>query len=100
MEFKAGKLFQLITDQEINTNKIFANRYFERGAMGFWYFLLDCVYHFENFMLVFLLCIISYGQNTSETASAEQSIPLSFPLTGLAVNFGLMGIRNVIFEFR
>ena len=100
MEFKQGKLHQIITDQEINTNKIFANRYFERGLMGFWYFLLDCIYHFENFMLAFLIAIIRYGQKTSETASAEQSIPMFFPVVALGVNFGLMAIRNIIFEGR
>jgi hypothetical protein len=93
-------LHQLITDQEINTNKIFANRYGERGLIGVWYFLLDCVYHFENFMLVFLIVMIQYGKNTSDTASTEQSIPMTFPVVALVVNVVLMAIRNIIFENR
>lgn len=100
MEFKQGKLHQLITDQEVNTNKIFANRYGERGLIGFWYFLLDCIYHFENFMLLFLILMIIYGMSTSVTASTEQSIPLEFPLVALIVNVVLMAIRNIIFENR
>lgn len=93
-------MHQLITDQEINTNKIFANRYGERGLIGVWYFLLDCVYHFENFMLVFLIVMIQYGKNTSDTASTEQSIPMTFPVVALVVNVVLMAIRNIIFENR
>ena len=100
MEFKQGKLHQLITDQEVNTNKIFANRYIERGFMGFWYFLLDTFNHFENFMLLFLILIIWYDMNNSETASTDLSVSIYFPIVALGVNLGLMTIRNSIFENR
>jgi magnesium-transporting ATPase (P-type) len=51
-------------------------------------------------MLVFLIIMIQYGKNTSDTASTEQSIPMQFPLVALMVNVILMSIRNIIFENR
>ena len=61
MEIRGGKLHQLLTDQEVNNNRIFANRYAGRGIIGFWYFVIDCTYHFENFLLFFLILLIFYG---------------------------------------
>ena len=61
MEIRGGKLHQLLTDQEVNSNRIFANRYVGRGIIGFWYFVIDCTYHFENFLLVLLIAMIFYG---------------------------------------
>ena len=68
--------------------------------MGFWYFLLDSIYHFENFMLLYLILMIQYGRSTSDTASTDQSIPMSFPWIALSFNVMLMSIRNILFESR
>lgn len=91
MEFKGGKRHQLITDQYQNSNKIYANRY--QGIIGVWYFVIDCVYHFENFLALLLYVMIYYSQKTN-------SIDQSFPVTTLFVNISLMIIRNITFELR
>ena len=100
MEMRAGKCHQLITDQEQNSNRIFANRYIGRGWTGLWYFVIDCIYHFENLLLCLVLVIIIYAINSSTTSSSELSIPLYFPITALAINIFLMATRNTIFELR
>jgi len=63
MEFKGGKRHQLITDQIVNTNKIYANRY--QGLIGVWYFTIDCVYHFENLLALLLFAIILYSEKST-----------------------------------
>lgn len=100
MEFRGGKLHSIITDQDVNTNRIFANRYSGKGVIGFWYFAIDCTYHFENFLLVMLIICILYVQSVSLTASYQQSVQLYFPISSLVVNFLLMAVRNIIFEHR
>ena len=97
---RGGKCHQLITDQEHNSNRIFANRYYGRGWVGLWYFLIDCVYHFENLLLMLVIAIVMYGRSISTTSSSELSIPLYFPLSALIINFLLMATRNIIFEMR
>lgn len=59
MEMKGGKLHQLISDQIVNSNKIYSNRY--QGAFGAWYFIIDSIVHFENILAVFLLFLILYS---------------------------------------
>ena len=100
MELKGGKLHQLITDQDVNSNRIFANRYDSRGLIGAWYFIIDCIQHFENALLVFLISLIGYSMQSSTTSSAIQAVPLYFPVTAFVINIILMSIRNVIFEVR
>lgn len=91
MEFKGGKRHQLITDQFYNSNKIYANRY--QGMLGVWYFIIDCVYHFENFLAIVLFLLI--------LSSAQYSqIKYTFPVVTLTVNISLMAIRNLTFELR
>jgi hypothetical protein len=55
MEFKGGKLHQLISDQIVNSNEIYSNRY--QGMIGIWYFLIDSVVHFENLIGIFLFIL-------------------------------------------
>lgn len=91
MEFKGGKRHQLITDQIINNNKIYANRY--QGVLGVWYFIIDCVYHFENTLAVLLFILIFFSDKFNQ-------ISIVFPVVTLTVNIGLMAIRNITFELR
>ena len=81
----------MITDQNQNSNKIYANRYV--GIIGVWYFVIDCIYHFENFLAVLLFVLILYSERST-------SIDKSFPITTLFVNVSLMVIRNITFEQR
>jgi len=60
MEFKGGKLHQLISDQVTNSNKIYANRY--QGGFGAWYFVIDSIFHFENVLAIVLFFLILYSQ--------------------------------------
>ena len=90
MEFKSGKLHQVITDQVTNTNEIFANRY--QGTLGLWYFFIDTVLHFENFLSLLLFLLIWFNQS--------EMISISFPLMALSVNVLLMMVRNIAFEMR
>lgn len=60
MEFKGGKLHQVITDQVTNSNKIYANRY--QGVVGIWYFLIDSTFHMENVLAIVLFFLILYSQ--------------------------------------
>ena len=60
MEFKGGKLHQLITDQITNSNMIFANRY--QGLLGVWYFIIDSSFHFENVLSLLLFVIIQINE--------------------------------------
>jgi len=91
MEFKSGKRHQLITDQFVNSNKIYANRY--NGLLGVWYFVIDCIYHFENFLAVVLFFLIMMSEKYNDVSA-------SFPIVTLSVNITLMAIRNVTFELR
>ena len=59
MEFKGGKLHQMISDQVRNSNKIYANRY--QGGFGVWYFIIDTTFHFENILAVILFFLILYS---------------------------------------
>lgn len=97
---RGGKCHQLITDQEHNSNRIFANRYYGRGWVGAWYLLIDCVYHFENLLIGIVIAIVTYGRSLSTTSSSELSIPLYFPLSAFLINVFLMATRNIIFEMR
>jgi hypothetical protein len=90
MEFKGGKLHQLITDQIQNSNKIFANRY--QGSLGVWYFIVDSTIHFENVLSLILFLLITFNE--------FDMIDLSFPIVALSVNIVLMSIRNLVFEMR
>jgi hypothetical protein len=90
MEFKGGKLHQLITDQIQNSNKIFANRY--QGTLGVWYFIVDSTIHFENVLSLILFLLIIFNE--------FDMIDLSFPIVALSVNIVLMSIRNLVFEMR
>ena len=90
MEFKGGKLHQLITDQIQNSNKIFANRY--QGSLGVWYFIVDSTIHFENVLSLILFLLITFNE--------FDMIDLSFPIVALSVNIVLMSIRNTVFEMR
>ena len=90
MEFKGGKLHQLITDQIQNSNKIFANRY--QGTLGVWYFIVDSTIHFENVLSLILFLLIIFNE--------FDMIDLSFPIVALSVNIVLMCIRNFVFEMR
>ena len=91
MEFKSGKRHQLITDQFVNSNKIYANRY--NGLLGVWYFVIYCIYHFENFLAVVLFFLIMMSEKYNDVSA-------SFPVVTLSVNITLMAIRNVTFELR
>jgi magnesium-transporting ATPase (P-type) len=91
MEFKSGKRHQLITDQFVNSNKIYANRY--NGLLGVWYFVIDCIYHFENFLAVVLFFLVMLSEKYND-------VSVSFPVVTLSVNITLMAIRNVTFELR
>ena len=75
----------------MNSNKIYANRY--QGTLGVWYFTIDCVYHFENFLAILLFTIVYYSVKYN-------SLSLNFPATTLLVNIILMAIRNITFEVR
>jgi len=61
MEFKGGKINQIISDQEVNTNEIFANRYY--GYFGMWYLLLDTFGHVENLLLVILFFTVWFSKD-------------------------------------
>jgi magnesium-transporting ATPase (P-type) len=100
MEMRGGKCHQIITDQEDNSNRIFANRYYGRSWVGIWYFLIDCVYHFENILIVVVIAMVLYGRSISTTSSSQLSIPLYFPLAAFLINVCLMATRNIIFEMR
>ena len=91
MEFKGGKLHQMISDQVKNSNKIYANRY--QGGFGVWYFLIDTTVHFENILAIILFFLILYSQEYNQ-------IEISFPIVALSVNFGLMCMRNLTLELR
>ena len=91
MEFKGGKLHQMISDQVRNSNKIYANRY--QGGFGVWYFIIDTTFHFENILAVILFFLILYSQEYNQ-------IQISFPIVALSVNFGLMCMRNLTREHR
>ena len=91
MEFKGGKLHQLITDQSLNSNKIYANRY--QGLLGVWYFVIDTTIHFENFLAIILFFATFYADDFSE-------INYFYAITALSVNILLQAIRNFIFELR
>ena len=91
MEFKGGKIHQIISDQVKNTNKIYANRY--QGGFGLWYFLIDTVIHFENVLSIVLFVLIIYSQEYNQVA-------VSYPILALSVNFGLMIIKNLSLEMR
>jgi hypothetical protein len=91
MEFKGGKLHQIISDQFKNSNKISANRY--QGGFGVWYFLIDTIIHFENILAIILFFLIMYSQDYNQ-------IEISFPIVALSVNIGLMCIKNLTLEFR
>jgi hypothetical protein len=64
MEFKGGKIHQIISDQVKNTNKIYANRY--QGGFGLWYFLIDTIIHFENVLSIVLFILIIYSQEYNQ----------------------------------
>ena len=91
MEFKGGKLHQMISDQPKNSNKIFANRY--QGGFGIWYFIIDTTFHFENILAIILFFLILYSQEYNQ-------VQPSFPIIALSVNFGLMCMRNLTLELR
>ena len=91
IEFKGGKMHQLISDQSLNSNKIYANRY--QGILGIWYFLLDSTVHFENILAILLLCLIVYS-------SEYNQIDYSFAIVAFTVNIALVCIRNITFEHR
>lgn len=90
MEFKGGKLHQLITDQIVNSNMIFANRY--QGVLGLWYFFIDSSLHFENVLSFVLFMLIKFNE--------FDMIDITFPIVALSVNVFLMSIRNIVFEMR
>lgn len=91
IEFKGGKLHQMITDQPSNNNKIYANRY--QGLIGVWYFVIDSTFHFENILAILLLVLNLYSYEYNQ-------VPYSFAIVALLVNVSLMCIRNLTFEFR
>lgn len=91
IEFKGGKVHQVITDQPINSNRIYANRY--QGALGIWYFLIDSTLHFENFLAIILLGMIIYS-------SEYNQIDMQFAIVALLVNVVLMCVRNITLETR
>mgnify|MGYP000854435329 CR=1 FL=1 len=91
MEFKGGKLHQLISDQVTNSNKIYANRY--QGGFGAWYFIIDSTFHFENVLAIVLFFLILNSQEYNQ-------IEISFPVVALSVNVALMCMRNLTLELR
>jgi len=91
MEFKGGKLHQMISDTVKNSNKIYANRY--QGGFGLWYFIIDTTMHFENVLAIMLFFLIMYSQEYNQ-------IEISFPIVALSVNFTLMCLRNLTLELR
>lgn len=91
MELKGGKLHQLISDQIVNSNKIYANRY--QGGYGLWYFTIDSTFHFENVLAMLLFFLILYS-------SEYNQIQISFPIVALSVNIALMIMRNLTLEMR
>lgn len=91
IEFKGGKMHQLISDQSLNSNKIYANRY--QGILGIWYFFLDSTVHFENILAILLFCMIMYS-------SEYNQIDYSFAIVAFTVNIALVSIRNITFEHR
>ena len=74
MELRGGKLHQLITDQDVNDNKIFANRYMGRGIIGCWYFTIDCLNYFENALICSLIILVEYQKTLSTTSASANSI--------------------------
>lgn len=91
MEFKGGKRHQLITDQVNNSNEIYISRY--RGLLGVWYFIIDCVYHYENLLAAILILTIYYSENPDQ-------LGIGFPIISMSVNILLTAIRNITFELR
>lgn len=91
IEFKGGKVHQMITDQITNSNEIYAHRYV--GMLGLWYFFIDTAIHFENFLAIIL--IVTYIQ-----MSEASGISTVLPIIALFVNLALMFIRNLSFELR
>jgi hypothetical protein len=61
--------------------------------LGVWYFVIDCIYHFENFLAVVLFFLIMMSEKYNDVSA-------SFPIVTLSVNITLMAIRNVTFELR
>ena len=85
-------MHQLISDQPLNSNKIYANRY--QGLIGIWYFMIDSVVHSENFLAVILLITMYYSQKYHD------QVHYSFAIVAFTVNVSLMCIRNITFEHR
>lgn len=56
MEFKNGKLTSYITDQEMNSNRVFLSRY--SGALGVLYFVTDTIVNLENLLAICVLILI------------------------------------------
>ena len=81
----------LISDQILNQNKIYSNRY--QGVFGAWYFIIDSIVHFENILAVLLFFLILYSQEYNQ-------IPIHFPIVALSVNIILMSMKNLTLELR
>mmetsp|Transcript_1509 Transcript_1509/g.2021 ORF Transcript_1509/g.2021 Transcript_1509/m.2021 type:complete len:184 (-) Transcript_1509:6144-6695(-) len=91
MEFKDGKLQQLITDQHHNSNMIYANFY--HGPLGILRFVRDTFLYFENFLLVVLAALCFFGEQYTV-------ISYSYPITALIINVLLAAAKMLFFEER
>ena len=58
MEFKGGRLSQLISDQVTNTNVVSICRY--QGFLGAVHFLIDCTACLDNMINLLLLVLLVY----------------------------------------
>lgn len=70
---------------------IYASRY--RGFLGVWYFVVDCLYHFENFLAILLFFTIFYSDDPDQ-------LGISYPIISISVNVLLTALRNTTFELR
>lgn len=91
MEFKGGKLSQLISDQLTNTNVVSICRY--QGFLGAVHFIVDCTACLDNMINLLLLVLLIY--------SLDQSLlDIWFPIGAFIVNFILRSMLCVQCENR
>lgn len=79
-------------DDNINSNKIYANRY-QGWFYGGWYFLIDSVLHFENILAIILFALTWLSQDFNQ-------IEISYPITAIVINISLMSFKNLSLEMR
>lgn len=93
MEFKNGRLHQLISDQPQNHNRVYANRY--NGLIGCWYILVDTFAHIENLVAVAMIIVFLVMQ--PYYPSHKENLPF-VSIVVLVINVVLATISNVYVE--